>query len=47
VLTASFYGETCIPKAYVQREWGKLFRVLDFLDTDPRCPQAVAVIQKT
>lgn len=46
VLEASFYGETCIPKAYVQREWGKLFRVLDFLDTDPRCPQAVAVIQK-
>jgi SAM-dependent methyltransferase len=46
VLEASFYGETCIPKAYIRREWGKLFRVLDFLDTDPQCPQAVAVIQK-
>lgn len=46
VLAASFYGETCIPRGYVEREWGKLFIVRDFLDADPRCPQAVAVVQK-
>jgi SAM-dependent methyltransferase len=46
VLADSFYGETCIPKAYIEREWGKLFTVREFLDADPRCPQAVAVAQR-
>jgi SAM-dependent methyltransferase len=45
VLDAAFYGETCIPRAYVEREWGRLFRVLEFLD-DTRCPQALIVAAK-
>lgn len=46
VLADSFYGETCIPRVYAEREWGKLFTVRDFLDSDPHCPQTVAVLQK-
>jgi SAM-dependent methyltransferase len=46
VLEASFYGETCIPLGYIEREWSKMFRLLDFRDDEPRCPQAVVVIQK-
>lgn len=29
---SSFYGETCIPRAYVEREWTKYFSVVDFID---------------
>ena len=46
VLETSFYGETCIPKPYVEREWSKTFQVLEFLDHEPRCPQALIVAAK-
>ena len=46
VLDASFYGETCIPRTYVEREWTKMFRLLEFLDNDPRCPQVVIAAEK-
>jgi SAM-dependent methyltransferase len=37
------WGETCIPRAYVQREWTKYFTVLDFVDDPRRCTQNVIV----
>jgi SAM-dependent methyltransferase len=34
VLTADFYGETCIPDAYVRRRWTDRFAILDYLEAD-------------
>lgn len=46
VLDSSFYGETCIPKGYVEREWSKYFAVLDFLDRHGLFPQNAIVVRK-
>ena len=44
-LEASLYGESIIPRAYVEREWTEL-ELIDFVD-DPRClPQAAIVLRK-
>lgn len=32
VLDGSFYGETCIPKKYVEKEWVSYFRNIDFIN---------------
>jgi hypothetical protein len=44
-LDSSFFGETCIPKAYVLNRWTKYFEFLDFID-DERCLQSVIVVKK-
>lgn len=28
----SWWGEACIPREYIQREWGRLFEVVEFVD---------------
>lgn len=44
-LAASFYGESVIPRSYVEREWTD-FELVDFID-DRRClPQAMIVLRK-
>jgi SAM-dependent methyltransferase len=37
------WGETCIPREYVRREWTKEFTILDFVDDPRRCTQNVIV----
>ena len=44
-LEASLYGESIIPRAYVEREW-TAFELVDFLDDRRRLPQAVIVLRK-
>jgi SAM-dependent methyltransferase len=45
-LDSSFFGETCIPKAYVLQHWTNQFEFLDFID-DERCLQSVIVVKKS
>jgi ubiquinone/menaquinone biosynthesis C-methylase UbiE len=40
------WGETCIPKAYVQRHWARHFSVLDYVDDPRQCPQNVIVARR-
>lgn len=40
------WGETCIPKAYVLRQWAKSFTMLDYIDDPRRCPQNVIVARR-
>jgi SAM-dependent methyltransferase len=40
------YGETCIPKEYVLREWTKDFEFVDYIDDRALCPQDVVVVRK-
>ena len=42
----SHYGEAVIPRGYVVRKWGHLFRLVDFLDNPVRLPQVLVVLQK-
>jgi SAM-dependent methyltransferase len=37
------WGETCIPRAYVEREWTKTFTLVEFVDDPRRCTQNVIV----
>jgi SAM-dependent methyltransferase len=41
-----FFGEACIPRAYVEREWTKHFNILDYIDDRSQCAQNVIVAQK-
>jgi ubiquinone/menaquinone biosynthesis C-methylase UbiE len=43
VLDASFFGETCIPRAYVEQTWSRSVDVLDYVDDRARCLQNVIV----
>ena len=46
-LASTFYGETCIPAAYVQRKWTDRLRFRKFIDADAkRFWQSVIVMQK-
>jgi SAM-dependent methyltransferase len=46
-LSSSFYGETCIPSAYVQQKWARRFHFRKFIDADmKRFWQSVIVVQK-
>jgi SAM-dependent methyltransferase len=40
-----YFGETCIPKEYVQRHWTEYFDFVDFIDDRRRCPQDVIVMR--
>lgn len=44
-LESSFYGETIIPRAYVEREWRE-FDLIDFVAGHGRSAQAVIVLRK-
>ena len=44
-LAASFYGESIIPRRYVEREWTD-FELVDFIDDRRRLPQALIVLRK-
>jgi SAM-dependent methyltransferase len=46
VLDKSFFGETCIPRAYVERHWTRDFDFVDYIDDRSRCLQNVAVVRK-
>jgi SAM-dependent methyltransferase len=43
----SYWGETAIPKQYVESNWSRLFSVLDYIDDRNRCVQNVIVVCKT
>jgi hypothetical protein len=40
------WGETCIPRPYVERRWTEHFTVLDFVDDPRRCTQNVIVARR-
>ncbi|MCQ8278314.1 class I SAM-dependent methyltransferase [Acetobacteraceae bacterium KSS8] len=42
----SHYGEAVIPRGYIVKKWGHLFRLVDFLDNPARLPQVLVVLQK-
>jgi SAM-dependent methyltransferase len=42
----SYWGETAIPKAYVQSNWTEWFTFLDYIDDRDRCSQNVIVMSK-
>src|SRR5262249_40152826 len=42
----SFWGEACIPKAYVERRWREFFEICDYIDDPGVCPQNVIVARK-
>ncbi|WP_445634867.1 methyltransferase domain-containing protein [Nostoc sp. DSM 114161] len=43
---ASFYGETLIPRGYVEREWTRFLIFRDFMYDSAVIPQAIIVMQK-
>lgn len=45
-LPNSFYGETLIPRAYVEKVWGKYLELVDFRDDPTFLPQALVVMRK-
>lgn len=46
VLDSSFYGETCIPAAYVKKRWTDRFEFLEYLPHGPGRQQDVIVVRK-
>jgi SAM-dependent methyltransferase len=42
----SFWGEACIPKAYVQRRWPEILELCDYIDDREVCVQNVIVARK-
>jgi len=40
------YGEAIIPRNYVLKAWGGLFRMIEYLDNPVRLPQVLIVLQK-
>ena len=42
----SFWGETCIPRSYVETRWREMFEVCDYIDDRAVCPQNVIVVRK-
>ena len=42
----SFWGEACIPKAYVEKHWTEIFDICDYMDDSEVCPQNVIVARK-
>jgi ubiquinone/menaquinone biosynthesis C-methylase UbiE len=46
VLDASFFGETCIPQAYVRQHWTRLFEFVGYLDDRRYSLQNVIVVRK-
>jgi SAM-dependent methyltransferase len=42
----SFWGEACIPKAYVEKRWTEIFDICDYMDDGGVCPQNLIVARK-
>lgn len=40
------YGEAIIPRNYVLKAWGGMFRLIEYLDNPVRLPQVLIVLQK-
>jgi len=40
------YGEAVVPRAYAERRWRSLFRLIDFIDDADRLPQACFVLER-
>jgi SAM-dependent methyltransferase len=40
------YGEACIPKSYVLKQWTKCFHFVDYIDDRTRCSQNMIVVRK-
>lgn len=45
ILDPSFYGETCIPKAYVINHWTQHYQFIDYIDDRSKCDQNVIVVR--
>ena len=46
ILDTSFYGETCIPRAYVLNHWTEFFSIVSFIEDHKRLPQNIIVVKK-
>ena len=42
---SSFYGESIIPRAYVEQHWTRDLELVDFVDEPTRLPQALIVLK--
>lgn len=42
----SYYGEACIPRAYVEAHWSTYFDLVDFIDDRALCPQNMIVVKR-
>lgn len=42
----SFYGDTLIPKGYIEKNWIKYLNLCQFIDDKSICPQAMIVMKK-
>lgn len=40
------YGDSCVPKAYIERVWGEHLELLEFIDDQTQFPQATFVLRK-
>lgn len=40
------YGEAIIPRNYILKAWGGMFRLIEYLDNPVRLPQVLIVLQK-
>lgn len=47
ILDKSFFGLSLIPRKYVEKEYTRYLKLLDFVDEKVKDPQAVFVMQKT
>jgi SAM-dependent methyltransferase len=43
----SFWGEACIPKAYVEQRWQQFFEICEYIEDRSACPQNVIIARKT
>jgi SAM-dependent methyltransferase len=46
VLDASFFGEACIPRRYVEQRWTRQFELVGYVDDRERCLQNVIAARK-
>jgi SAM-dependent methyltransferase len=42
----SYWGETCIPKAYVEKYWNEMFNICEYIADPKICRQNVIVVRK-
>jgi len=45
-LETSFYGESCIPRKYVEANWTRWYELRDYREADALCNQNVICVQK-
>ncbi len=45
-LSQAHYGEAIIPRNYVLKVWGHLFRLVEYMDNPSRLPHVLIVLQK-